>query len=72
MEICGVKFTDRKQFEAVKASLYSSMIEGFIPTKESVEHIKAVLDGRMTIEQLAEYHRQHEKNMNINKDAFSN
>ncbi|MFD1705247.1 MULTISPECIES: antitoxin VbhA family protein [Siminovitchia] len=72
MEICGVKFTDQKQFEAVKASIHSSMIEGFKPTKESVEHIKAVLDGKMTMEQLAEFHKQNEKNMYLNQNAFSN
>lgn len=61
MELYGVKFTDREQYEAVKIGIESSAIEGFEPTEESVRHIKSVLEGSMTIAELAELHRQREQ-----------
>lgn len=57
MEICGVKFSDPKQYEAVKISVDSAIIEGFKPTKESIEHIKSVLNNKTTIKELIESHK---------------
>lgn len=56
MKICDVAFSDQQQFKAVKNSIESAKIEGFIPTKHSVEQIKSVIDGKMTIDELIAIH----------------
>ena len=40
MTIMGVKFQNKKIFDAVSFVIGSSMIENFVPTVEDVEHYK--------------------------------
>lgn len=52
MEICGVEFTEREQYEAVKYAVESLAIEGMKPTFEGVKGIKDLLEGKMTVEDI--------------------
>lgn len=61
MRICGVEFSDQKQYEAVKNSIESAMIEGFTPTKQGVEQIKNILDDNMSIDELIAIHKNRDR-----------
>lgn len=54
--ICGVEFSEGT-FRAVENSVESVKIEGFIPSKESMQDIADLLSGDTTIESLAKKHR---------------
>ena len=45
MIIMGVKFHDEKTFETVSYVIGSSMMSGFVPTVENIEHLKNYADG---------------------------
>lgn len=60
LELYGVKFADEQMFHAVRRSLESAMIEGFIPTKEAVQTIKKLTEGTLTVEELGEQFKQRE------------
>ena len=45
MTIMGVKFQDKAIFDAVSFVIGSSMISGFLPTVENIEHLKNYADG---------------------------
>lgn len=61
MKIGGVEFSDQKQYEAVKNSVESAMIEGFTPTKQDVRQIKSILDDKMTIDELIATHKNRDR-----------
>lgn len=50
MKICGVTFSDLKQYEIVKRAVDSLLIEGMKPTYERVKVIKDLLDGKLNVE----------------------
>ncbi|MEI3612254.1 DUF7695 domain-containing protein [Pseudogracilibacillus sp. SO30301A] len=53
LQICGVEFTDKAQYENVKRAVESLKIEGIQPTYDRVKGIKDLLDGKITHEELA-------------------
>lgn len=50
LKICGVTFSDLKQYEIVKRAVDSLLIEGMKPTYERVKVIKDLLDGKLNVE----------------------
>ncbi len=48
MEICGVKFTDEKEYEAVKYAIDTLEMEGLKPTHDRVKGIKELVRGNIT------------------------
>lgn len=48
MQICGVEFTDKAQYENVKRVVESLKIEGMQPTYNRVKGIKDLLDKKIT------------------------
>lgn len=53
MQICGVEFTDKAQYENVKRAVESLKIEGMHPTYDRVKAIKDLLDKKINPEELA-------------------
>lgn len=47
MEICGVKFTDLKEYDAVKQAIDALEVEGLKPTHDRVLGIKELLRGNI-------------------------
>lgn len=65
-EIYGVKFQDdERRIRAVEKSIESVMIEGFKPTKQSVQDIKNLLSGNLTVQALAKKHRDKSNNVEV-------
>lgn len=61
LEMYGVKFNDKKIFHAVRRSVESAMIEGFKPTMESIQNIKNLLEGNLTVKKHAEEYKKREQ-----------
>lgn len=68
LNLYGVEFDDAIRYNAIRKSLESSKIEGYKPTKESVQNIKNLMDGTMKIEDLADLFQKRDKERSLLKD----
>lgn len=68
LNLYGVSFDDATRYNAIRKSLESSKIEGYKPTKESVQNIKNLMDGTMKIEDLAELFKKRDKEKSLLKE----
>lgn len=57
----------KNEFYVVRKSLESVMIDGFKPTKQSVQDIKDLLYGYLTVESLAKKHYERVQKTSLNK-----
>lgn len=68
LNLYGVEFDEATRYHSIRKSLESSKIEGYKPTKESVQNIKNLMDGTMKIEELAELFKKRDKEKSLLKE----